>query len=331
MDGTIVVIAEHFLGEIRSITWELAAFAVDIQKLHPGAVKILVLGDRVSGLAHEIAGRTGLDVIGLQEPGLRSYNGEVYRELLSGHLPGLHPSFVCMGHSSVGWDCAPGLAVRLGAACMTGVEQVLRKDDLMCFTRSVHNGKIVADVAPRVGTTILTLQPGRVKPIEKVDRVKPGSVVIRSVSCSPRRSRCIEVKRVQEVSDALSQAEVIVSAGRGIASKENVQLISRLAALFHRSAVAGSRPVCDLRWLEYKQQVGVTGATVTPRLYFACGISGAFQHVAGMQSSDFIVALNTDPNAPIFNVADICITEDLVTFIPAFIETCKKGGGGAQE
>ncbi|MCJ7809019.1 MAG: electron transfer flavoprotein subunit alpha/FixB family protein, partial [Desulfobulbaceae bacterium] len=113
-------------------------------------------------------------------------------------------------------------------------------------------------------------------------------------------------------------------AGWGVGEKENMALIKQLSALFPRSAVAGSRPVCDMGWLEYKRQVGLTGATVSPKLYIACGISGAMPHQVGMQGAGFIVAISTDPRAPIFNLSDVCIQEDLKRFIPALVEEFQK-------
>ncbi|MBW2616973.1 MAG: electron transfer flavoprotein subunit alpha/FixB family protein, partial [Deltaproteobacteria bacterium] len=124
---------------------------------------------------------------------------------------------------------------------------------------------------------------------------------------------------------ALTEADVIVSAGKGIGRKENLEIIERLAALFPKSAVAGSRSVCDSKWLDRNRQVGYTGATVSPKLYIAAGISGATQHIAGMRSSGFIVAINSDPNAAIFNVSDVCVVEDLTTFVPVFIDSHEKG------
>jgi electron transfer flavoprotein alpha subunit len=122
----------------------------------------------------------------------------------------------------------------------------------------------------------------------------------------------------------ITEAEVIVSAGRGIRKKENLELIERLAGLFSRSAVGGSRSVCDLGWLEYSRQVGITGKTVAPKLYIACGISGASQHIAGMKDSQLIIAINSDPGAAIFSIADYGIVEDLTTFIPLVIEESGK-------
>ena len=123
----------------------------------------------------------------------------------------------------------------------------------------------------------------------------------------------------------MAEAEVIVSAGKGIGRKENLEIIERLAALFPKSAVAGSRSVCDSKWLDRDRQVGLTGSVVNPRLYIAAGISGSTQHIAGMRSSGFVVAINTDPNAAIFNVSDVCIVEDLKTFVPLFIDSHEKG------
>jgi electron transfer flavoprotein alpha subunit len=144
--------------------------------------------------------------------------------------------------------------------------------------------------------------------------------------------KVIEVTRREELSETLGtfesmhmdstlkDGEVIVSAGRGIGKKENLSLIKRLAASFPKSAVGASRSVCDLGWLEHKHQIGTTGQSVSPKLYVACGISGAFQHVSGIKGAQTIVAINTDPHAAIFRVAHYCILEDLTTFIPVLLD-----------
>ena len=129
------------------------------------------------------------------------------------------------------------------------------------------------------------------------------------------------VKQAAMATKGITEANVVVAAGQGIGDQDNLELVNQLAAIFAKSAIAGSRIVCDLGWLEYGCQVGVTGATVSPQLYLACGISGAIQHISGMRGSDFIVAINKDPAAAIFQVADICVVEDLKSFIPVLIET----------
>lgn len=319
MDRTIAIIAEHFQGELKPITYDLMAFASELQRLHPAAVKVVILGDRVTELARKTAKETGLDVIGIQDPDLASYNGDAYKAILGELLPELRTDYVCAPHTTQGGDFAPALAVRLGAACITGVERVFKEGGRICFTRPIYNGKIMANLSPIAAPLVVTVQPGIFKP-PLFDHTAPGVVDIRTVSHPPQRTRPMGIKRVKQEGSALKEAEVIVSAGRGIGKKENLGLISRFAALFPGSAVGGSRPVCDLDWLEYKQQVGITGATVTPRLYIACGISGSVQHLSGMRGAGFIVAINTDPDAAIFNVADVCIVDDLTTFIPAFID-----------
>lgn len=324
MEKSIVVIAEHFQGELKPVTYELVACAFELQKLFPADVKIIIVGDEVEGIAKKIATDTGLDVIGVQDPNLVFYNGEVYTGILVELLPDLYPKYVCIAHTTQGWDYAPGLAVRLRASCITGVGKAFRAHDRICFTRSIYNGKLVAVVSPSAELTVLTIQPGIFK-LPTLHNPTPGSVDMRTVSHPPQQSRTVGIKRTKVEDSALAEAQVIVSAGRGIGKKENLGLIYQLAALFPKSAVGGSRPVCDMGWLEYKRQVGLTGTTVTPKLYLACGISGAPQHIAGMGGAGFIVAINTDPDAAIFNVADVCIVEDLTTFIPACIEEWEKG------
>lgn len=319
MDQTIVIVAEHFRGELKPVTYDLMAFAAELQQLHPAAVKVVILGDRITELARKTARETDLDVIGIQDPNLTSYNGDTYKAILGELLPELRTAYVCAAHTTQGGDFAPALAVRLGAACITGVERVFEEDGRICFTRAIYNGKIMANLSPSTGPVVVTVQPGMFKP-PSFDHTTPGVVEIRTVSHPPQRTRSMGINRVKQEDSALVEAEIIVSAGRGIGKKEKLGLISRFAALFPRSALGGSRPVCDLDWLEYKQQIGLTGATVTPRLYIACGISGSVQHLSGMRGAGFIVAINTDPDAAIFNIADVCIVDDLTTFIPTFIE-----------
>jgi len=323
MGKMIVVIAEHFQGEPRPVTYELLAFASQLQRLFPSVVKVLIIGDDVERMAKKMARDTGLDVVGIQGSNLPSYNAELYLSILEELLRDLHPDYTCVPHTTQGWDYAPRLAVRLGASCITGVAKVHREDNRICFARTIYNGKLIALVRPSTGAAILTIQPGIFgHPIFQNPR--PGSVEIRSLPVAAQRSRTIGVKKAKVEDSTLGKAEVIVSAGRGIGKKENLDLIHQLAAAFPKSAVGGSRPVCDLGWLEYRRQVGLTGAIVTPKLYIACGISGAPQHIAGMGGAGFIVAINTDLGAAIFNVADVCIIEDLTSFIPAFLEACGK-------
>ncbi len=326
MDQTILVIAEHFNDRLKPVTYELLACAHEIQRLQSAEILVAVLGDRIADIAREIADSIGLKVLAIHVPNLGSYNGEAYKNIIGRLAAELQTAYVCAAATTQGSDFAPGLAVRLRGSCVTGVERVLPGQESVCLARSLHNGKIVAGISPGPGTTVVTVQPGSFKPFAP-ENPEPGTVVRRTMEYNPGRSRSVGVRSERGSDSALAEAAVVVSAGRGIRKRENLDLIHKLASMFPRSAVAGSRPVCDAGWLEYKQQVGLTGATVTPDLYIACGISGAQQHLSGMRSSKFIVAINTDPEAAIFNLADICIVEDLAGFLPALIELWEKSGG----
>jgi electron transfer flavoprotein alpha subunit len=318
---SIVVIAEISEGQVRPITYELAAFACALKNDMTSAdIKIVVIGDAISRKCEIIAGKTGLSVFGINVPELNGYNAEVYKYVLAEVLSELRPSHVCAAHSAQGLDFAPGLAVRLGAACVTGVEAIVKLDQGICFRRAVSGGKIMADVHADSQMVVLCVQPGSFTGDSK-DAAAPGTVTKRMMESASRKSfPCGVIRKSMDVS-AVAEADVIVAAGRGIGDREHLDLIYRLAALFPKSAVAGSRIVCDLGWLDYAQQIGVTGSTVAPNLYIACGISGAIQHISGMRGSGFIAAINTDPKAAIFNVSDVCIVEDLTSFIPILIET----------
>jgi electron transfer flavoprotein alpha subunit len=319
MEQSVIVIAEHYEGQIRPVTYELIACAAKLQQFRQLTIMVMILGDDVAGLAREIAETSGQDVVAVQVPTLDRYNGEAYKTLLQNLLIENMPTYICVAHTSQGLDFAPALAVVLDADCITGVEDVVEKDGNICVARPLYGGKIFAHHSTGAKTSILTIQPGIFKPLGS-ELQAPGAIDIKSMIYEPHQSVSLGLKQAAADTSGIAEARVVVAAGRGIREAENLEIIEQLAKVFPRSAVAGSRIVCDMGWLEYKCQVGVTGATVTPELYIACGISGAVQHVSGMRSSGFIVAINTDPAAAIFQVADICVVEDLTTFIPILIE-----------
>jgi len=317
MGSPVVFVIEHLAGEVNPVSWELAAAASHIAQKTDKEVIGIILGEGVAKSAEEFAEISKVQVLAVEVPGL-GYLGETYREVLDQVLRELHATYVCFGHASVGMDVAPALALHLDAACITGVEQIEAEEGRLLYTRSAYGGKIRQVVVSDRETTILTVQPGSFK-FSPSAQPGPASVKQKSIESRPQRSRQLELEETVSEDAGFAHAEVIVAAGRGIGKCENTELINRFASLFPKSAVAGSRPLCDAGWLEYKQQVGQTGATVSPMVYIACGISGASQHQFGMRDSGFIVAINTDPNAAIFNIADVCIVEKLTDFIPAFI------------
>jgi electron transfer flavoprotein alpha subunit len=311
----IIVIAEHFQGKTRPVTFELMRLAEAIREFKPAEIRVIILGETIDEAARQIARTTGRNVIAISNSAFRHYNGELYKRALQHLLNQQRPAYVCVANSSQGSDFAPGLAVRLQAACITGIDRVASQDDHIIFSRAVFGGKVSCAVRSFTETTVLTLQPGffSSKPFQGA---KSGKVDFRKIMTADPKSRTISVKSAPAGDLDLAQANVLISAGRGISESANLSLIRCLAELFPNAAVCGSRPVIDMGWMPYNRQVGVTGVTVAPDLYIACGISGAAQHLAGMQGSGFIVAINTDPGAAIFNTSDVCIVEDLKTFIP---------------
>jgi electron transfer flavoprotein alpha subunit len=317
--GCILVVAEHRQGRLLPISYEVVACARKIEKARPLELVIAVLGEHIETLADQISNLCRARVIAIQGPGLALYHAETFQDALEQLVHELQPAYICVGHTSQGADFAPGLAVRLKAACIAGVERVGGGGNGPWFSRIAYDGKVLLDIRPKTPMCLLTVMPGAFTLFDAGEQNR-GSVETRDFSAPPARSKALGIKTLRPSNAALSVAKVIVAAGLGIGRPDNVALVERLAALFPQSAVAGSRPVCDHGWIAYANQVGMTGVTVAPDLYFACGISGSRQHTVGMAASKFIVAISVDPNAAIFQLADIGIVDDLNVFIPIFIE-----------
>jgi electron transfer flavoprotein alpha subunit len=240
------------------------------------------------------------------------YNPDVHKQLILDVVAKESPDMVVFCHSSYGWDLAPRVAFALKAAQVSEVVDVV--DGVMVVP--VCNAKLRRDVTVKTDKTVVTLQagafglaeePAATPTIEKVTGESGGKVQFTGY------------EQAESGGVDLSKAQVIVSAGRGIGKPENVSMIADLAKALG-GEYGASRPVVDSEWVEHNRQVGTTGQTVAPKLYVACGISGAIQHLAGMKKSEFIVAINTDKDAPIGDVADVLVVADLKKFVPALAE-----------
>ncbi|RPH51504.1 MAG: electron transfer flavoprotein subunit alpha/FixB family protein [Desulfobacteraceae bacterium] len=315
----IFIIAEHHESRTKSIVFELAACADKIKKFCPAEIKVIILESETEKLSFEITRATGLDAVAIEINELALYNAEIYKTVINDLAEEYFPSFIVIGHTARGLDVASGLAVRMKAACITGVEGLSEAGGRLCFKRQMFFGKINAHIAAGSEPLIITVQPGSFEAY-KPDSANPGRVETRRVECFAELTRATGIRRCKFQDSSISEAKVIISAGNGIGEKENLDLIYRMADVFPGSTVGGSRILVDRGWLEYRQQVGLTGARVAPELYIACGISGASQHLAGMRDAGFVVSINKDPGAAIFNESDVCIVEDLKKFIPAFLE-----------
>lgn len=314
----IVVIAEYLDNKTAPITDELISCALQISA---------IVNKEFKGFESKVSERIKV----LHVKGINPLESENYKPCLADLLNKMNPSFVLMGHTAQGVDVAPGLSVRLGYDCITGVNGIILPDENyeenILFSRSVFKGKLNAIVQLKNPDTaiILTIQPGSF-PLKEGFK-KECEIKEISLESAGRTSNQIEYKGIIEThttKSKLDQAKIIVSAGRGIKDKENLEHIEKMALCFTGSAIAGSRPLIDMGWLPYSQQVGITGAAVAPELYIAVGISGSSQHIAGMKDSKLIVSINKDPNAAIFNFSDICIVEESINFVEAFTKIADK-------
>ena len=321
----ILIITQPQNGSLAPAARELIACAQRMGAHLNAPVCLAMAGDDPGGPAERIAAETGLDIYVFQGGCAGGPPGFFWMGICPDELSEMNPSYICMTHNAEGSEIAPALAVRLGADCITSVENLTIWDDRLCFSRKIFTGKICSVHSPINDMTVLTIAPGAFAADsgEPKSPPAPGQVTTIKAGCQPNKMQHLGYRSDMAESADLKAADVIVAAGNGIGEKENLDLMHQLAGLFSKSAVAGSRPVCDKKWLPLNCQVGVTGATVSPKLYIACGISGAEQHLAGMKTADLIVSINTDPHAAIFRASDIGVIEDLTTFIPLFIDICR--------
>ena len=318
MKPSIVLIAEHYAGSLNPTFFELITFAKKLKDATQAQPIILMLGEEIAEAANQASRSTGFDAVAVAIPGLVFYNPETYKAVLLAVLEELKPSHVCAIHTSIGSDLAPSLSVGLGAACITSVEEVRIESGRVKFLRSVLGGKAQAIFSSNTDITVVTIQPGCFKRADVC--AYSGNVKFIHMEYSPKRIQNLGVRPGPGCDALLSEAKVIISAGRGVRQKENLDTLFELAGMFARSAVGCTRPLSDSGQLSSRRQVGLSGAIVSPDLYIACGNSGAQQHVAGMQGSGFVVGINTDSNAPIFNHSDICVVADIDEFARELIK-----------
>jgi electron transfer flavoprotein alpha subunit len=291
--------------------------------------KLLGSINELLGFAQELAAETAVFLVGSDEnvPHFsgnlyladvnthKEYNPEGHKALLLQAIDKEQPDLIVFSHSSYGWDLAPRLAYALEATQISEVVGVDGGD----FIVPACNSKLRRQLKSLSAKTVLTLQAGAFSAIEE-DDTQPTIIALDTEAKSKVAFQGYQAAEQGGVD--LSKAKVIVSAGRGIGKPENVAMISALAETLG-GEYGASRPVVDADWVEHNRQVGTTGQSVTPKLYVACGISGAIQHLAGMKKSEFIVAINTDKDAPIGEIADVLVVADLKQFVPTLTEKLK--------
>lgn len=250
-------------------------------------------------------------------------DSDSFRRTLLACMEEFSPEIILFPHGTFYLPAAAAAAHALGCRPVPGIESLQRRDEEIISLRTVAGGAVAVREKISGLPLVLTLQPAALAGEQAPSTGSAGRVVTLKGKEGKEKERPFTVTAVSEAeSDSdLDEAEVIVAAGRGIGGVENLHLIKDLARIFPRGAVGASRIVCDRGWLPYRHQVGITGRSVSPRLYLACGISGSSQHVAGMAGSRTVIAINIDPSAPVFQHARYGVTEDLMTFIPLLLDT----------
>jgi len=312
----ILVFAEQREGEIKKIAFENLTLAKKLSAESGAQVVCAVIGDNISDLIDELAKYGASKIITCQDESLALYQAEGYTTILADIVKEQSASIVLMGATLMGKDLAPRLAANLDAALATDCISVESSGDDLKIVRPMYAGKVRATIQLTSDIKILTIRPNVYLAEESI--VSPETTDHPGIS-GELKSKVTGIIKGSGSKLDVTEADIIVSGGRGLKGPENFHLITDLAKKFD-AAQGASRAVVDAGWRPYEEQVGQTGKTVSPSLYIAIGISGAIQHLAGMSSSKYIVAINKDPQAPIFKVADYGIVGDLFEVVPKMLE-----------
>jgi electron transfer flavoprotein alpha subunit len=329
MADTILVIVEQREGKLNRVSWETIAAGQAIAAETGWTLEAAVAGANVSAIASEVAQKKVSKVYDVESAKLEPYTPDAFAHALKDFL-GKHPAkLVLMPHTYQVRDFVPKLATAMETTAITDAIGYRHESGKVVFTRQMFQGKFAADVSfAGSGPYFVTFQNGSFRgdkveagaapaPIEKVSAEVPDGVV---------RNKPQEVFKEAKQAVDLTQAEIIVSVGRGIKEQKNIDLAKQLADALG-GELAASRPICDNGWLPMDRQIGSSGQTVAPKLYLALGISGAIQHIVGMKGARNIIAINKDSEAPIFEISDYAVVGNLFDIVPPLIEEIKKAKG----
>jgi electron transfer flavoprotein alpha subunit len=309
---TILVVGEIQKGAVREASYELIAFAKKIG----GDVKGLVIGSGVAAAADEFAKKGAGTVYLADDAALASYSADAYTRVIKAAVAASGATTVLISNTPSGWDCAGRVAAGLDAGFVSDAFNFADG----AFIRRVFNGKLDARVGSSGGKTVVTVQPGANKPFEGS---ADGKVEKLSVDLAGLKAKFVETKVAAAKGHDLTKADIIVSGGRGVGAPEKFGEVIKPLADALGGQMGASRPVVDAGWLPHEYQVGSSGQIVTPKLYVACGISGAIQHLVGMKGANYIIAINKDPDAPIFEVAQLGAVGDLFEIVPKLTAAVK--------
>ena len=312
---SIFVLVEHRQGEIRDVTFEMLSKCKEIAKDTNAKITALLLGNDVEQFLDPLKGYADAIMV-VKDQKLENFNSKTYQMVLSHLINENKPRVTMIGHTSFGIELAPGLAIKLQVPLATDCADFFLEDGQLRIVRQMYGGKVDAKATLKKSDSyLLTIRPASFEakePESKDSKVINLESPLKEEPIGKRFIKYVE----PEVSDVdITVSDILVSIGRGIKEDKNIPVIEELAAALG-GVISCSRPIVDKGWLDKGRQVGTSGKTVKPKLYLALGISGAFQHAAGMKDSELVIAINKDANAPIFNVSDFGIVDDLFKLVP---------------
>jgi electron transfer flavoprotein alpha subunit len=324
MPRDILVLVEHSAGKIDSLSSQLLATGQRLAAEMKVELVAAAIGHRLENVVEALQG-SGIDrILVVDDPALALPAGEIQAHVFAEVARQIEPRLVLVGYSLVGMELTPAVASKLGINALTNCVNVELRDGAVTVTRPLFDGTMHARIAlEETATTVVALQKGSAPatvPTAKKAIVQSIAIDVNSI---PSRSRVLEITEEPRGDVDLGKAEIIVAVGRGIGDKEKIHFTAELAEALG-GTLACSRPVVDVGWLPRERQVGASGKSVAPKVYVACGISGAIQHLTGMRDSKRIIAINKDPNAPIFQVAHIGVVGDLFEIVPALTRAAQE-------
>ena len=326
MAETILVVAEQREGRLNRVSLETVRAAQSVAADTGWPVEAALVGAGLSGIASELAAAKLNKVYAVESPKLQHYTADAYVAALKQFVSDRKPRLVLMPHTYQVRDFAPKLATALGRTLISDAVGYKKQGDKLVFTRQMFQGKFAADVSFNCDPPhFATFQAGayRGDQVEKGAGAAPVENVSVTIDESVMRVKPLEIFKEAKQAVDLTQAEIIVSVGRGIKEKKNIEIAKQLADALG-GEIAASRPICDSGWLPMDRQIGSSGQTVAPKVYIALGISGAIQHIVGMKGARSIIAINKDSEAPIFEIADYGVVGNLFDIVPALTEEVKK-------
>ncbi len=315
----IFVLAEHRQGTVREITLELVSVARQLGSETGQGVTVVVLGDDVEAYGAQLCPLADR-VLAIQDAELAEFNADRYLVALADLLATRRPVVTLLGHTAAGMDLAPALAVRLGWPLATDCQRVAQQAQRLMVNRQIYGGKVKEELTLKpAGSTLVTIRPGCFASAEPKDSAGALERLPEPDWGACRGRKFVEFVAGEIADVDIAAADILVSVGRGVGKPENMAAVEAFAQAIG-ATLSCSRPVADKGWLPKSRQVGTSGKSVRPKVYLALGISGAYQHVAGMTHADTIIAVNTDPAAPIFEVAHFGIVADMFDVLPRLQE-----------